>query len=98
VDITYFSFIKNRVIVTGSFHEGLLAFNCISEAYLAKCWSEGEVVQTNVAEKNEIHIFFPQYALSMRLAFFKMHKQTRIPVLFRGTSKVTMHIFSSKLT
>lgn len=43
-------------------------------------------------------IFFPQYTLSMRLAVFKMHKQTRIPVLFRGTNKVTVHIFSSKLT
>jgi len=54
------------------------------------------VVQTNAAEKNKIHIFF-QYALSTKLAVFKMHKQPRIPVLVRGTNKVTMHIFSSKL-
>jgi hypothetical protein len=55
------------------------------------------VVQTNAAEKNEIHIFF-QYTLSMKLGGFKMHKQTRIPVLVRGANKVTIHIFSSKLT
>lgn len=42
--------------------------------------------------------FFPQYTLSMRLLVFKMHKQTKIPLLFRGTNKVTMYIFSSKLT
>jgi len=96
VDITSLSFVKNRIVVTGSFHEGLLEFEF--QKHNSQTVGQREKWFKPMLQRKIKSIFFSQYTLSMKLTVFKMHKQTRIPVLFRGISKVTMHIFSSKLT